>query len=87
MIFGKTRRRRIMVKDGLDAIEEGEIMDTVTEIVMFIDKQYESIGVKDSLWIYDEEDIKREDMIYPTDLCEEIRSYLIDKLTGLKGEE
>ena len=48
---------------------------------MFIDKKYENIGVKDSLWVYDKEDIKREDMIYPTDLCEEIRSYLIDKLT------
>jgi len=76
-----------MVKDGLDAIEEGKIDNTVNDIVMFIDKQYESIGVKDSLWIYDEEDIKREDMIYPTDLCEEIRIYLTDKLTELKGEK
>ena len=78
-----------MVEDGLEAIVEGKIDDTVNDIVMFIDKQYESIGVKDSLWVYcfDKEDIKREDMIYPTDLCEEIRSYLIDKLTELKGEE
>tara|TARA_R100001163_G_C4868029_1_gene71174 strand:+ start:178 stop:396 length:219 start_codon:yes stop_codon:yes gene_type:complete len=66
---------------------EIDVNDTVNEIVMFIDKQYESIGVKDSLWVYDKEDIKREDMIYPTDLCEEIRSYLTDKLTELKGEE
>ena len=67
--------------------DEIDVNDTVNEIVMFIDKQYESIGVKDSLWVYDKEDIKREDMIYPTDLCEEIRSYLTDKLTELNGEE
>ena len=67
--------------------DEIDVNDTVNEIVMFIDKQYESIGVKDSLWVYDKEDIKREDMIYPTYLCEEIRSYLTDKLTELKGEE
>jgi hypothetical protein len=54
---------------------------------MFIDKQYETIGVKDSLWVYDKEDIKKEDVIYPTDLCEGIRSYLTDKLTELRGEE
>ena len=67
--------------------DEIDVNDTVNEIVMFIDKQYESIGVKDSLWVYDKEDIKREDMIYPTDLCEEIRSYLTDKLTELNGDE
>ena len=67
--------------------DEIDVNDTVNEIVMFIDKQYESIGVKDSLWVYDKEDIKREDMIYPTDLCEEIRNYLTDKLTELNGEE
>ena len=70
----------------MDINDEMDINDTVNAIVLFIDKQYESIGVKDSLWVYDKEDIKREDMLYPTDLCEEIRSYLTDKLTELKGE-
>ena len=70
----------------MDINDEMDINDTVNAIVLFIDKQYESIGVKDSLWVYDKEDIKREDMLYPTDLCEEIRTYLTDKLTELKGE-
>ena len=35
-----------MVEYKLTALEEGKIDDTVNEIVMFIDKQYESIGVK-----------------------------------------
>tara|TARA_R100001198_G_C5099147_1_gene132100 strand:- start:136 stop:369 length:234 start_codon:yes stop_codon:yes gene_type:complete len=77
-----------MVEYKLTTLEEGKIDDTVNDIVMFIDKQYESIGVKDSLWVYDEEDEDVYDpMIYPTDLCEEIRIYLTDKLTELKGEE
>tara|TARA_R110001592_G_C12647153_1_gene700892 strand:+ start:200 stop:418 length:219 start_codon:yes stop_codon:yes gene_type:complete len=67
--------------------DEIDVENTVNEIVMFIDKQYETIGVKDSLWVYDKEDIKKEDVIYPTDLCEGIRSYLTDKLTELRGEE
>jgi hypothetical protein len=61
-----------------------KIHNITNDIIDFIDKEYKTIGVKDSLWKDDKQD---DDMIYPTDLCEEIRSYLIDKLTGLKGEE
>lgn len=77
------------LKEDIDQayFEEIDVENTVNEIVMFIDKQYETIGVKDSLWVYDKEDIKKEDMIYPTDLCEEIRIYLTDKLTELRKKE
>lgn len=73
-----------MVEDGLDDID---IEETVNDIVLFIDKEYETINVKNSLWEYDEEDIKEEDMVFPTDLCEEIRIYLTNKLTEFKKRQ
>jgi len=76
------------------AYMEGKIMDknfndkihnVTNDIIDFIDKEYKTIGVKDSLWKDDKED---DDMIYPTDLCEEIRFYITNKLLELKrGEE
>ena len=62
------------------------IDDTVNDILLFIDKEYEGIHVRNSLWEYAEDDFKEEDKVFPTDLCEEIRTYLTDKLTELKGE-
>ena len=76
-----------MGKEELNHDEIMSINETVNDILLFIDKEYETIKVKDSLWEYDKEDIKKEDMIFPTNLCEKIEEYLILKLTELKGEE
>jgi len=78
--------------DELEIAEKLGIEDTVNDILLFIDKEYETIKVKNSLWEYAEEDFKEEDMIFPTDLCEEIRNYIRGKLIDtsinlLKGEE
>ena len=81
-----------MAKEELNDNKIMLINDTVNDILLFIDEEYETIKVKNSLWEYAEDDFKEEDMVYPTDLCEEIRTYLTDKLTDtsinlLKGEE
>ena len=60
-----------------------EIEEIVTDITLFINKQYSGIGVKNSLWEYADIDDDGESgygNVYPTNLCEKISDYIKKEL-------